>query len=467
MKKYTIKEQVKKNEKRNYKSPSDIEYHRICEGKCTLYKRENSEFYYYRFYLSNDKKYLKRSTKTADLELAKSIASEDFYTIQRDLRNGVRYFGMTILECADLYMQDRYAETRRTNPDITLERYQTVRTQVTKHIIPFMMQKYDKDFRMKNLKKDDFYDYEDYRFNKTNGKVAKVTIRNEQTTITHFVNYCYVKDYTDTAKVFFKKIVIRDTDIGRRDTFEFPDEYRYFTTKQRAWVKNAKDDYTEYYRSQIRDFNLFLANSGLRFREALLLKWASVNVYTKRDERNRELRLIRVKVPKEIAKNRKDREFICLGGNYLDRIKKNSNFTKSDNYIFCQIDKDSPTNKYSMYRYFADLLRFAKLNERENKLSFYSFRHLYITLRIAMQVPIYEISYNAGTDVKFIEKHYSHIRYDMLEKNAMRYLLTFNRDSKILSPESYEETTELENYQPILEKNKTEKPKFKSNYRKK
>ena len=74
-------------------------------------------------------------------------------------------------------------------------------------------------------------------------------------------------------------------------------------------------------------------------KEALNLKWSNVHIYSKLDSKRREIHLIRVTVPKEIAKNRKERTFRCAGGNYLMRLKKNSNFTEKDNYIL-QIKDD-------------------------------------------------------------------------------------------------------------------------------
>ena len=171
MKKYTIKEKKPKNQNREYRSPQDIEYHRICDNKVTLYKRENSDNYYFRFYISTDKRYMKRSTGTVELAQAINTASLQYFQVQADISRGKKIFGVSILEAGDMYLQHRYEDVQGSEANITLERYQTIKTQITKHIIPFINQKYDKDFRVINLKRNDFYDYEDYRLNKTKGDV--------------------------------------------------------------------------------------------------------------------------------------------------------------------------------------------------------------------------------------------------------------------------------------------------------
>ena len=461
IKKYTIKEQKPKNEKRDYRSAEDTEYYKVADNKVTIFKRDRSKYYQYRFWIATDKRYMKRSSGKTNLEDAKDEALKHYYGVKSDISRGKKIFGLTMIECADMYLQERLLDVPK---NITHERYLTVKTQINRHIIPYINQKYDKDFRAMNLEKNDFWDYARYREVRTTGKVNKVTIKNEQTTINHFIMFLYAKDYCKVSKMLFPKILIRQTDIGRRDTFDFPDEYNLFLVKQREWVKQSKDDYTEYYNSQVRDLNLFLANSGLRIKEALNLKWSNVHIYSKLDSKRREIHLIRVTVPKEIAKNRKERTFRCAGGNYLMRLIKNSNFTEKDNYIFAQHNKDTPTNRYTLYRKLKELIMFTGLGKTGKNFTFYSFRHLYITLRLQMKVPIYEVAVNAGTDVRFIETHYSHFDEKASEQFAMKIFLEKDRESLIVSPESYEQSYELEDMKPILKKNAKKRLDYRIKY---
>ena len=56
------------------------------------------------------------------------------------------------------------------------------------------------------------------------------------------------------------------------------------------------------------------------------------------------------------------------------------------------------------------MLKEAGLGDRQPRLTFYSLRHFYATLRILKGVPIYDLSLTMGCSVNHIESHYSHIK---------------------------------------------------------
>ena len=65
-------------------------------------------------------------------------------------------------------------------------------------------------------------------------------------------------------------------------------------------------------------------------------------------------------------------------------------------------------------------MEFSGLDKLEKKLSYYSLRHFGITQRLIAEVPVYNVSKMAGTNVQFIEQHYEHMDMKKLKKDALK-----------------------------------------------
>ena len=65
-------------------------------------------------------------------------------------------------------------------------------------------------------------------------------------------------------------------------------------------------------------------------------------------------------------------------------------------------------------------MKFSGLDKLDKTLSYYSLRHFGITQRLIAEVPVYNVSKLAGTNVQFIEQHYEHIDMEKLKKDALK-----------------------------------------------
>jgi len=65
-------------------------------------------------------------------------------------------------------------------------------------------------------------------------------------------------------------------------------------------------------------------------------------------------------------------------------------------------------------------MQFSGLDVLDKKLSYYSLRHFGITQRLLAEVPVYNVSKIAGTNVQFIEQHYEHMDMEKLQQDAMK-----------------------------------------------
>ena len=84
------------------------------------------------------------------------------------------------------------------------------------------------------LERNPFYDYEGWRKMITPG-TQSVTIRNEQSTIYHMVDFAYREGYTHLRQLDFRPINIKKDEVGRRDIFKL-DEYDKIVRHLRIYV---------------------------------------------------------------------------------------------------------------------------------------------------------------------------------------------------------------------------------------
>ena len=153
----------------------------------------------------------------------------------------------------------------------------------------------------------------------------------------------------------------------------------------------------------------------MRFGEITQLQWKMVKI---RKEQSQTL--VWCELPAAICKNRKYREFWSRGGNYLERIKKYSEFSKKDDFVFSHPKFNRPLAKSTYYKYWKQIMEFSGFNKLEKDLSYYSLRHFGITARLYAGVPIFDMSKIAGTNVQFIEQHYAQPDMDKLKEDALK-----------------------------------------------
>ena len=131
-------------------------------------------------------------------------------------------------------------------------------------------------------------------------------------------------------------------------------------------------------------------------------------------------KLLHLELPVEICKNRKPRQVVSRGGNYLERIKGYSEYTQDNDFVLNHQYKPGKLAKPTFYKYWKNLMEFSGFDKLPKKLSYYSLRHFGITARLFSQVPYLEVAKQAGTEVRFLEQHYAHLDMEKLMDSAMK-----------------------------------------------
>ncbi len=112
---------------------------------------------------------------------------------------------------------------------------------------------------------------------------------------------------------------------------------------------------------------------------------------------------------------------------FLERIRVITKYKKIDDYIFTNQDSGKQISERIWQDSIADLLVEARLADwREDansqvkkvvihsgkNITWYSFRHTYITMRLSAGVPLPTVAANTDTSMKYIQEHYFHYRAD-------------------------------------------------------
>ena len=413
---------------RTVKGKSDNTYFKdnveIYGGKGFVHKLPTSKYWYFRTWIVEEEKHLRQSLRTTDLDEAIDRAEKLYIEVRNKVQHGIKYFGISFAELGKDYLD--YQQGRVDTGKITKGRFDTIKTQINRHIVPYIGAK----TTVGSITASSFFDYAQYR-RKNYPDVKEVTIRNEYTTVGAFLKYGARLGYINfpIEALDFEEIKIRRGDVDKRDTFTI-EEYDWFSRYALpGWARLEPQHLTNsnmmpLKRKQfIRDFILIMANSAMRVGEARQLRWNMVKI--KRYDKKSKQTLVEIQLPSEIVKTRQARSFICRGGQYFKRIQEYSNWTGEDDLVFCNNDNGKPISKSEYYRCWRDLISYCDNSNKNTdfasrNITYYSMRHFAITARLYAQVSVFDIAEMAGTSVHHIETHYAHVDYRKQQANALK-----------------------------------------------
>ena len=160
--------------------------------------------------------------------------------------------------------------------------------------------------------------------------------------------------------------------------------------------------------------------TGLRIGTLKQLKWSNIRDIPKRTKEDPNI-WREIRIQSEQGKTGNYYEIPAPITNYCNSLKRISKYTKPDDYIFCnqtngnlwseRIWEDGLTD-LCIEADLADLnkeaVNKAKIVKNGKDLTWYSFRHSFITWRLDAGVPIQEIANHCDTSIEYIQKHYYH-----------------------------------------------------------
>ena len=401
------------------KQPWRSHVYEVLGGKAIIYRTlQSGENYYIRMRLTRERKYLRHSLKTPDLDTAIQRAEDFVLQTLADVRSGKKMFGITLGQLVDEYLEYRKDDIGL-ETGITKGRWSTIKT----YLNALLRYKSPK-IKLSELDTDSCYEYLKWR-NKDYAGISPVTVRNEQASINHLIKYAYRNKQIHFEKLRFREIKIRGgRDKRRRGVFE-NNEYRQLYLFMRKWVNQADknlDEKTYLERALIKDCVLIAANTMLRVGELWQLKWKDIlTIHNATTNTGREVEIVELRVREETSKTRNERQVKARGGEYFKRLRKRSDFNLPDDFVFSQVDTPKQFRRESFYRYWQELMVGAKIQDyKERKLTWYSLRHYGITTRLRAEIDVTTLADIAGTSIAQIEKHYGHIDSSMRDRAILK-----------------------------------------------
>lgn len=383
----------------------------LLDGAVRIFRTTASgDVWQMRMYVQQEQKYLRKSLKTRDKDLAMDRAREHCFAVWGKVQSGQKVFSITAEQLRDRYLD--YIRELVTAGQMSAGRERNIKT-FTRHYMNFV----EPHTTIQNIPERKFNEYRSYR-QSTRSDIKMTVVVNETITIKQMYRWASQEGligknyFPDFGKIRVPK------DDTKRDGFTL-EEYTQLVQVAGRWYQRVPKDHPTpeqevYYRRSIRDFIVLMANFGFRTGELVNLKYKDVKPHS--DE------TATVTIQPETTKLKRKRETRGRRGDIFTRRKSYSPFHGKDDYVFSNYATKTPISRETLYDYYRALL-----NEVKDKYSSfddtktpYSLRHYFITYQLMVNVITpYEIAKLAGTSVKQIEAHYDHVQNSHIAKKML------------------------------------------------
>lgn len=409
---------------RNQKRVRMRDEHDLFDGRIRIYRTTHSgDVWQFQMWIGEEKKYIRKSLRTRDKEIAINRAEDLFIEARTKQRSGEKLFSMTAKELRTKYLEHVKEEVDANQ--LSEGRFTNVKT-FTKHYLRFV----GENTKIQNISEDFFSGYRAFRQNELS-TITMTVVQNESITVKQmykwavkkkFISANYVPDY-GTIRVKKNEVKRKGYSVNHYDKLIKFAKGWWKTVPRKA--ENREEQI--YYRRSIRDFILLMANFGFRTGELLQLRYKNVKVNDDATEKSAETAT--VKILAETTKVRKERTVQSRRGDIFNRRKTYSKFCGDDSFVFSKFDKDEMMTETKLYDYYNDLKKYVKSKDSsyDDSLDLYSLRHFWITLQLMHgQVDIHRIARFAGTSYTQIVNHYDNMKDSEVSKELLKVKLRFD-----------------------------------------
>ena len=395
----------------------------IYDGSVRIFKTTNSgDVYQMSMYVKDEKRYVRKSLKTKDKQIAIGIAKKEFISYQSKIESGEKIFSITAEELAIKYLE--FIEKQVQENQLSVRRQSNIKT-FTKHYLDFV----GKKTKIQNIDKNKFEEYRSYRQGKKKD-IRMGVVQNESTTIKQIYKFAKNKGFIQqNYELDFGKFKV-DKNESSRVAYEVKD-YKQLVDVGMYWYKKVSDlhvkrDEEIYYRRTIRDFIVLMGNYGFRTQELLLLKWNDITIHD--DE------TVTIRIRKENTKVRKERKIRGRRSDVFERRMNYSKYIDSDDYVFSRFNKKDVMTKTLLYDYYNTLLKEVKKEHEDfEEQDLYSLRHFFITSHlIASKISVYDLAKYCGTSLQQISNTYDNVKMEEISKKMLSYSFKFDKNNNII-----------------------------------
>ncbi len=403
----------------------------IFDGNVRIFRTTHSgDVYQMSMYVKEEKRYIRKSLRTRDKEIAIASAQKEFIFYQAKIMNGEKLFSITANELRNKYLE--YIEKQVKEKQLSIGRQTNIKT-YTKHYLNFV----GKNTKILNIDKKEFQKYRSYRQSKKSD-IRMSVVQNESITIKQMYKFAKNEGFINqNYELDFGKLKV-DKNESSRIAYEVSD-YKKLISVAMFWYKKVSDVHVKrdeeiYYRRTIRDFILLMGNYGFRTQELRLIKWKDVVIHN--DE------TVTITIRKENAKTKKERKVRGRRSDIFIRRKTYSNFTDSDSFVFSRFDRDEEISKTILYDYYNSLMKEVKEKYKDfQEQDLYSLRHFFITSHlIASKISVYDLAKYCGTSLQQISNTYDNVKMEEISKKLLSYSFKFDKNNNIVLDDEIKET---------------------------
>jgi len=389
--------------------------------EAVIYKR--GEIWQFRYWLEKERRYVRLSLKTKNVDIATDRAKKHFVSIKSVTDSGRTYYSKTTKDGVLMYLEYRKGHIEsRTSKSIVKGRYGTIRAHLD-HWLDFI----ERDTKLKELDRDSCAEYAKTRENPSATKTTALsTIAGEQSTINSMMKWLYKKGEVYIDGFDFETISIRNTpeENVRRASFT-DEEVMDFRLAIPKYIEEAKKDMTDLENRArvLSGYYLLIATiCGLRTGEQKQLKWKDIT-FQNETIKGEAIDFVKISVRKETSKVRKSRVVKIRDMEYFHdlfnlTITTHTKKPYGDNFVF-SYNGINVVSQRAVTHHFKKILEAAGIVKGKRSLVPYSFRHHFITSRIKAGLSYKDVADMCGTSRGQIEKTYYHIDEDILTTQAM------------------------------------------------
>jgi integrase len=369
--------------------------------KLRLDKRAGSDNWYARLTLPNGKRLVK-TTKTEDLESAKEVALRLYYEVDARIQNKLPATTRKFGDVAKYAVSRMETEIRE---GVGKQAYRDYVQALNKWLVPY--------FGKTDIAKIDLAAvtrFDAWRTEQSGKVPAQSTINNHNSAINRVLDLAELNGWT--VKSLRPTLLNKGVKTQSRGSFSV-EEYRVIYTALRTFHKQTPNEKSAATRETLRNYVLFLANTGVRHgTEALGLHWRNIEWYERDGERYLAIN-VDGKTNKRTAIAR-DRvvDFLWRQAQLNSRIP----VADFNALISSKLDEPVFTTRLSATVTVHNLNRSfnALLDELDLKTgadgrtrTLYSWRHFYATQDLERGVTTHALSRQLGNSTEMIDRHYS------------------------------------------------------------
>ena len=369
--------------------------------KLRLDKRAGSDNWYARLTLPNGKRLVK-TTKTEDIESAKEVALRLYYEVEARIQNKLPATTRKFGDVAKYAVNRMESEIRE---GVGKQSYKDYVQALNKWLIPY--------FGTTDIAKLDLAAvtaFDAWRTQQSGKVPAQSTINNHNSALNRVLDEAELNGWI--VKSLRPTLLNKGIKTQSRGSFSV-EEYRTIYAALRTFHKQTPNEKSAATRETLRNYVLFLANTGVRHgTEALGLTWRNIEWYERDGERYLAVS-VDGKTNKRTAIAR-DRvvDFLWRQAQLNPRITAGD----FDALISSKLDAPVFTTRLSETVTVHNLNRAfnALLDELDLKTgadgrtrTLYSWRHFYATQNLERGVTTHALSRQLGNSTEMIDRHYS------------------------------------------------------------